>query len=357
MFDALGFETLTPGQAAIGLGLILGLAFGALAEITRFCLRRGLVAGPDRKQALATWLVALVAALIGTQIAVAYGVLDFADHRFHAPALPVLAITLGGLAFGAGMVLTRGCVSRLTVLSASGNLRAVTVLAMFALTAHATLKGILSPIRTTLGAVTIDAPTLPGAPWLWTGLIVLAVAVVVARAGVKPLTLGLAVALGLLVPAGWLGTGFVLFDDFDPIAFESLSFTAPWSETLFWTVASTAVPAGFGTGLIGGVLLGAFTLAILSGRFQWQSFETPRQTGRYIAGGALMGVGGVLAGGCTVGAGLSGVATLSTAAMLALVAIAAGARLMDRALSRALSAPSSFESGAPSATPQAQPAA
>jgi uncharacterized membrane protein YedE/YeeE len=46
--------------------------------------------------------------------------------------------------------------------------------------------------------------------------------------------------------------------------------------------------------------------------------------GRSLSGAALMGVGGVFAGGCTVGAGLSGVATLSVAALLALGSIVAG---------------------------------
>ena len=44
MFAEFGFETLTAPQAAVWFGLILGLAFGALAQITRFCLRRA-VAG------------------------------------------------------------------------------------------------------------------------------------------------------------------------------------------------------------------------------------------------------------------------------------------------------------------------
>ena len=132
--------------------------------------------------------------------------------------------------------------------------------------------------------------------------------------------------------AGWVGTGFLLYDDFDPIAMESLAFTSPMTDALFFTVASTAIPAGFGTGLIGGVLLGALAAALLSRGFQWQSFSSPSETGRYLAGGALMGFGGVLAGGCTVGAGLSGIPTLSIAAILAVASMAVGALATNRAL-------------------------
>ncbi|WP_212525298.1 YeeE/YedE family protein [Actibacterium sp. MT2.3-13A] len=352
MFETFGFDTLTAPQAAIYFGLALGLAFGALAEVTRFCFRRGLI-GPaaERRPALAVWLTALAVAILGTQGAVALGWIGFAEHRLLAPDLPWAAILLGGLLFGAGMVLTRGCASRLTVLAGSGNLRAALVLVVFALTAHATLKGVLAPLRQALGTLTLplgEAAVLPAA---WGVALALALLGWAVLSGARRAHLAGAAALGLLVPLGWVGTGFVLYDEFEPIALESLSFTAPAADTLFWTVASSAVPARFGVGLVGGVLIGAAALALLSGRFRWQSFETPAQTGRYLAGAVLMGFGGVLAGGCTVGAGLSGVPTLALSALLALAAIAAGGIGADRALSR-LSG-SSSGSAAPSATPQA----
>ncbi len=334
MFETFEFETLTAPQAAIWFGALLGLAFGVLAQITRFCLRRA-VAGPvaERRPALAVWLTALATALVGTQLAVAQGWVDFSEHRFLASDLPVAALLLGGAMFGAGMVLTRGCVSRLTVLLAGGNLRALTVLLVFAVAAHATLKGVLAPVRSALGDLTVslDSAALPGAPAFWAALAVAAVAVAW-RSGARPLHLGLAAGIGLLAALGWVGTGFVLYDDFDPIALQSLSFTAPYADTLFWGVAATSIPANFGVGLIGGVLAGALAATLIRGEFQWQSFTSPAQTGRYVAGATLMGIGGVLAGGCTVGAGLSGIPTLSIAAVLALAAIITGAIATDRAL-------------------------
>ncbi|MGB3315386.1 MAG: YeeE/YedE family protein [Albidovulum sp.] len=340
MFETLGFETLGPREVSVLFGLAIGAAFGALAEATRFCLRRGLVGETtERRSALGVWLTALAIAVVGTQGAVHLGWIGFGEHRFMAADLPVLAIIAGGLLFGAGMVLTHGCASRLTVLAGTGNLRALTVIAVFAIVAHATLKGILAPLRTTLGSYTValgDAVSLaalPGGALLWSALITAAALTYALRSGNRPIVLLGAALIGALVPAAWIGTGFVLYDEFDPIAFESLSFTSPASETLFWTVASSSIPAGFGTGLIGGVIAGAALLSLIAGRFRWQSFSSPRETGRYLAGAVLMGVGGVLAGGCTVGAGLAGVPTLSLAAILVLLAIVVGARLADRALS------------------------
>lgn len=339
MFAEFGFDTLTPRTASLYLGLGLGLLFGVLAQISRFCFRRA-VAGDtgERSEALGTWLTGLAVAVIATQAAVAQGWISFDAHRFMAADLPWLAIIAGGLAFGAGMVLTRGCVSRLTVLTGQGNLRALTVLLIFAVVAHATLKGVLAPVRTTLGSVTaplgdaVSLAALPGGAMLWAGLIAVAALAVALRSDAKPINLALGGLIGLLAAAGWVGTGYVLFDDFDPIAMESLSFTSPSADTLFFAIASTSVTAGFGLGLIGGVVGGALVASLIRREFQWQSFESPAQTGRYLSGAALMGVGGVLAGGCTVGAGLSGVPSLSVAAILALGSIAAGGVLTRAAL-------------------------
>ncbi len=350
MFASLGFETLTAPQVAVWFGALVGLAFGALAQVTRFCLRRAVV-GDDAPAARGIWAMALAVAVLGTQGAVAADLISFADHRFFAPDLPVLAIVAGGLMFGTGMVLTRGCASRLTVLAGSGNLRAVLVLVVFAVTAHASLKGVLAPVRTGLGAVTMPLPTLPGSALVWAGLIAAIAVWIAVRSGNRALPLALAALLGALVPVGWVGTGFVLRDEFDPVALESLSFTLPAAESLFWIVASSSIPATFGVGLLGGTLAGAGLLALIRGEFRWQSFETPGQTGRYILGAMLMGLGGTLAGGCTVGAGLAGIPTLSFAAMLAFAAIIAGALVAQRINA------GSRVSAAPPTTRQSQPAA
>lgn len=331
MFADFGFETLTPRAASVILGLVLGVMFGALAQASGFCLRRGLV-GPaqERAPALGLWMLALATAILGTQGAVMAGWIGFAGNRLLAPDLPVLAVVAGGLMFGAGMVLTRGCASRLTVLAGTGNLRAVIVLIIFALVAHATLKGVLAPLRVAMGSVTLPlGGALPGVAALVLAGLALALAW---RGRLAARQIAAGVVIGLLVPAAWIGTGLLLADDFDPIPMEAISFTLPGADTLFWVIASSAIAPAFGTGLVLGTLLGATLAALALGKFAWQSFSSPAQTARYGAGGVLMGLGGVLAGGCTLGAGLSGIPTLSAAAVLTLAAITAGAIATDRAL-------------------------
>lgn len=312
-------------------GLILGLVFGIAAQISKFCLRRAVAAdeGADRSAA-AVWLMALAAAIGGFAIAQNLGYVALEDHRLLATSVPVLAIVTGGLAFGIGMVLTRGCMSRLTVLSATGNLRALTVILIFAIVAHATLKGVFAPMRVALGSVQQDfgigslAEFAGVAPVIALSLL-LGALVLGRRAQTSALHLSLGAIIGLVAVAGWAGTSVLLMDDFDPLPVQSAAFTLPWADTLFWIIASSAIPAGFGTGLLSGVFAGSFLSAALRKELNVQSFESPKQTLRYSLGGALMGVGGVLAGGCTIGAGLSGSASLSIASLLALGAIVSGA--------------------------------
>ena len=275
--------------------------------------------------------MALACAIAGTRLAVAMDLISFDAHRFLASDLPVASVLLGGALFGAGMVLAGGCVSRLTVLVGTGNLRALLVLIVFAVTAHAVMKGALAPIRQALGDATIpggEAAALSSWPGgeVWPLIIAGAALLFALFSRARIAHLAMAGAIGLLVPLGWIGTGFLLLDDFDPIPVQSMGFTGPMADTLFWAVAATSIPAGFGTGLAAGVLIGSLVAALAAGEFRWQSLESPRQTGRYLAGAVMMGVGGVLAGGCTVGAGLSGVSTASLAALLALAAMAASAR-------------------------------
>lgn len=317
-------------------GLALGMVFGIAAQLSRFCLRRAVAGAPDeRGSAGAVWVVALASAIVGFLLASSWGYVDLGGHRYLDRDLPYLAIALGGIAFGAGMVLTRGCVSRLSVLGATGNLRAVTVLIVFAVVAHATLKGVLAPLRTALGSVTTTLPfgslrDLPlGAP-VASALGVVAAVYLIQRFRPAWHDVAAGVVIGLIPVVGWATTSVLLFDEFDPLAVQSVAFTLPWSDTLFWTIASTSIPAGFGTGLIGGVLLGSFLSATLRGELKLVGFEAPQQFLRYAAGAGLMGVGGVLAGGCTVGAGLSGSASLSVAALLALTSIVVGGALTAR---------------------------
>jgi hypothetical protein len=78
---------------------------------------------------------------------------------------------------------------------------------------------------------------------------------------------------------------------------------------------------------VAGMLAGSMAVALASGRFRWEGFRDTEDTANHLAGGALMGFGGVTALGCTIGQGLSGVSTLAAGSFLALASIIAGAVL------------------------------
>jgi uncharacterized membrane protein YedE/YeeE len=103
------------------------------------------------------------------------------------------------------------------------------------------------------------------------------------------------------------------------------SFTAPLGRTLLYLMTASATGPGFAVGSVVGVMGGAFLGSFIKGQFRWEACEDPRELGRQVAGAALMGVGGVVAMGCSIGQGVSGFATLAYSGPVTLLAIVLGA--------------------------------
>ena len=248
---------------------------------------------------------------------------------------------MGGLLFGAGMVMTRGCASRLLVLSANGNLRALLSGLIFAVTAQAALGGVLSPWRESISSWwTIDggpardllALTHSG-PWggLVFGLIWLAAALYFAvRSGCGRWAWVGGIGTGLAVAAGWGFNYWVSKNSFEVVPVQGLTFSGPSAEWLMRVVASPAPEIGFNFGLVPGVFLGSFIGAWVGKDFVLEGFKDGYSMRRYIAGAVLMGFGAMLAGGCAVGAGITGGSIFALTAWLALAGMWLGAGLADR---------------------------
>lgn len=344
-----------PRTLLLGGALILGLAFGALARVSGFCLRSAILefrlARPGRKAV--AYAAALLTALLGSQALHLSGTVELSESLYLANLTSLPAVALGGLLFGAGLALARGCGARHLVLAAGGNLRSWLVVAVLGFVAYATLRGILAPTRVWLESLapfqgdSLAVPALLGLP-----------AEMVAAAIVLPLTglvvvgllreggtraawghLAAGLAIGLLIPVGWLVTGVLGFDDFDPAPPASLTFTAPLGDGLQYLMTYTGAAADFGIASLGGTLGGGLLVALLRRDGRLEGFQRPGELLRYAGGAALMGFGGVLALGCTIGAGLTGVSTLSLASLVALFAILLGTKLMAARLARAPAVP------------------
>lgn len=330
------------GALALG-GLVIGVAFGFLAQRSRFCLRsaviefsRNLTGGK-----LTVWLFAFAAAILGTQLLALVGAFDAGNARQIATRGSLSGAAVGGALFGMGMILARGCSSRLLVLAAQGNLRSVLSGLVFAVTAQASWTGALAPVRQTIAEWwTVDGGTsrdliarldIGHGGALAFGAMWLAAAVVWARRQRVP-AWGWAGAtgVGLTIAAAWWFTYAVSQVAFDPHPIQALSFTGPSSEVLTRVLFATDKPPTFDLGLVPGVFIGSFIAAFLFGELKLEGFQDGASMRRYLIGAMAMGFGGMLAGGCAVGAGLSGAAVFTITAWVTLSAIWAAAALTDR---------------------------
>jgi len=209
------------------------------------------------------------------------------------------------------------------------------VLLCLGIAAYMTLTGLLAPLRIYLAqhsSLTLSSATLtPGLiKTLVTGALLLglsAFALTRRQDGRRWQDLAGGVFIGLLIIAGWLTTGWLGDDPFEPMPVTSLSFVAPVGETIQYAMISTGMSPRIGLMIVLGVLSGSSLTALLRRQCRLEGFESPRQMARYMLGGALMGVGGVLALGCTVGQGLTGLSTLAYSSFVAMAGIVAGARL------------------------------
>ena len=130
--------------------------------------------------------------------------------------------------------------------------------------------------------------------------------------------------VGLLVAAGWFVTGHLGADDFNPVAVTSLTFIAPIADALQYAMLSTGLTLNFGIATVAGVFVGSLATALATGRFKLEGYSSPRHMLRSGSGAALMGIGGVMAFGCSIGQGLTGVSTLALGSFVALAGILLG---------------------------------
>jgi hypothetical protein len=331
-------------------GFAIGLTFGAIGRWSAFCVRGAVedLLSTTEAPRLRSYLLAAVVALIGTQALVGFGLLDISKTPYLPSVLPLGGVVLGGLVFGVGMVLAGGCGARLLVLAAGGNLRSLVTLAVFAIAAYATMRGLFALPRQTFASTTgadlklvgladQSLASLTAKVWgadIARGLAVTALAVpalaYIFRRKVAARHLVGGALIGLLVPAGFAVTGILAADEFNPVPPESLTVTGPLGQTLVYGLTYTGAAMDFGVAWVLGIPGGAAAVAILRGEAKLEGFHGADHTRRYLVGGALMGIGGVFAVGCTVGQGLTGVSTLSIGSLLAIAAIFAGAALAMR---------------------------
>jgi uncharacterized membrane protein YedE/YeeE len=332
--------------SALG-GLLIGLMFGFFAQRSRFCLRAAVVefARGAIGQKVTIWLIVFATALMSTQLMVAQGLIDISETRQLAATGSISGAIVGGLMFGGGMVLARGCASRLLVLSATGNLRALLSGLMFAVLAQASYRGLFSPAREAItgwwlidGGRSRDIMALTGSSTavklVWCLAWVLGAAWFTWRNGIALGIVVGAIGTGLTIAAGWAFTYALSQSAFTPVAIKSLTFSGPSADTLMYVLSSPEKGVSFDIALVPGVFLGSFLSAFMARELKLEGFSDGLSMRRYIIGAALMGFGAMLAGGCAVGAGVTGASAFALTAWIVLVGMWLGAAAMDALVDR-----------------------
>lgn len=341
-------EEMEVGTVVAIAGFILGGLFGATAHRTNFCTMGAIsdmvfMGSWNRMRA---WLLAIAVAMLVSQSMHVLEVIDLNESIYLSTSLGWAGAIIGGLMFGFGMTMGGGCGNKTLVRLGAGNLKSLVVAIVLGIFAYMTLRGLIGMGRVELEAATnIDLSEnyssqginellagLTGAPadtlrWIVTilmggGLLVFCFKDAGFRASRRDMAAGL--IIGLLVPAAWYATGVIGYDDFEPTALGSFTFVNPTGESIMYLMTFSGASINFGIASVGGVIAGSFAMAMASGSFRVESFTDANDMIRHLIGAALMGTGGILALGCTVGQGITGMSTLALGSLIALASIIAG---------------------------------
>lgn len=338
--------TLSPMLVSL-VGLLTGAACGYAVRRARLCsfgaIEDALI-GQDWRR-MKVFALALAIALAGTQALILAGLFDSAATTYLPIRVAVLSAAAGALMFGFGMAMVGTCAFGSLVRLGGGDLRSFVTLGVFGGLAYAMLRGVLSPMRLQIFepvAVEMPGPVpaslvhlaghlgLSGAGSVLglaiaAGLLVWSLSDARLRKARRLLTSGIVLGLGVI--AGWVATG-VLVDDFAGAPRpQSLTFVAPVGRALFGLLIGEGGWGDFGAASVVGVVAGAFGAARQADEFRWEAYDDQREMRRHIGGAVLMGLGGVLAGGCTIGQGLTAGSLLALTWPITVGGIILGARL------------------------------
>jgi uncharacterized membrane protein YedE/YeeE len=329
-------------------GAMVGLMLGITMIWTRFCSMGAVadIAISGNYGRMRSWLLAICVAIVGTQVATAVELIDISQTSYLQSRIYLPAAIIGGGMFGFGMVFACGCGARSLVMVGCGDLRALIAVIVLGIVAYMTIRGILAVPRTWF----YDTTVLNTSAWLPSPSVnsivadtfnlknstsrVLATITIITpllwfifkdhefRRSIRRIFGGITV--GSLVVAGWLATGWLVNDDFEEVPISSLTFVDPVGHSLQYIMVWTGASITFGIAVVGGTIIGGLITSIFRGEFHIRGFEDAPEMGRYMGGGALMGMGGAIAGGCTFGQGITGVSTLAFPSFLALGSIIVG---------------------------------
>lgn len=326
------------------LGAAIGFVLGFTARAARFCTLSAVetAAYGDNWVQIRMWVMAIAVAAAGTLALSETKLIDLSGTVHHLPRFAILGPALGGLLFGLGMAAVGTCSFGAVLRAAGGDLRGLIVTLVVGLVGYMTIRGLFAPARLDF-IEPISVPLADGRNATVSGLVgggPLAIALSISAIAGMALwavkdhafrsnytALIGSVIVGVSIPVGWFVTGYIGNDDFHPQPVGSATFVAASSDTVMYLMTYTGDTIGFNVGLFLGVVVGGFLAAWRKSELRLEGFDDTREMRRHLIGACLMGVGGVLAMGCSIGQGLTGVSTLALPSFLALFSMWGGALL------------------------------
>ncbi len=327
-------------------GVVCGTLLGAVSRAQHFCtlgsLERFWYANDSR--GIRIWALAIAVALLSTQLLQHVGLINIQKSFLVSAVFNLQAAVIGGLMFGFGMALVGTCSFGALVRLGGGSIRSLIVIVTMGLAALAAQRGLLGPIRqrfTDFGSVNMpnNNQALPdlissifnaNLNWLIILVAVIAITLWVFREisfRRDVAAIFCACVIGGVVSAGWFITSYFERTLFEPVQIESASFVAPPGDVLLSLIARTGGIPDYAMGLTFGVVLGAAIVAFVKKDVRWEACDSAQELGRHLLGAVMMGIGGVLANGCTIGQGVSAASLLTLSAPLVLLGIYFGAKL------------------------------
>jgi uncharacterized protein len=343
---------------------VIALLAGATMARTNFCTM-GAVSdwmNMGDTSRLRSWLLAVAVASGGVVILELAGVINLGSTMppYRTPQFAWLRYLLGGFLFGVGMTLGSGCATKTLIRIGGGNLKSVLVAVAISAVGYlmftteffnVAVMSWLAPTIADLSAYGVQGQNADALLSHATGaeprlaralagtVIVGALLVFVFRSadfrGNLELVIGGA-AVGLAVIAGWFITGGPFGEEWrehamfaaerpSRVEVQSYTFISPIGDTGRYLLEPTRLSQlNFGIMGVFGVIAGSFLYAIASRTFRVEWFVSFRDFVNHLVGGLLMGFGGFLAMGCTIGQGVTGTSTLAVGSFLALAAMIAG---------------------------------
>lgn len=362
----------TVHHQVLGIVFLIAVVLGAVANKTNFCTMGAVSDWVNMGDTgrLRAWLLAMAVALFGVLLLEGTGILALPSDTFppyRTANFAWLRYVLGGVLFGIGMTLGSGCGNKTLVRIGGGNVKSVMVLVIASIAAYFMLWGDIegegfydvvfgrwiAPTSIDLNAYGIPSQELgavvAGISGAASDLHFIVGGILVAllfffifksadfRASFDNILGGLVV--GLAVVAGWYVTGGPLgaaWKDYADLATEipsrvnvqSYTFISPMGDSVRYLMSpSNLTLINFGVMALTGVIVGSFLYALLFRKFRIEWFASGKDFVNHAVGGVLMGIGGVLSMGCTIGQAVTGVSTLAMGSILTFLAIVFGSAL------------------------------